>query len=73
MLIVHCTPRNGDGLRGAVALEGAATSIIHFAKEGNVVKLETKKQKHTKAADPLYLDLNEVGDCASPWIVEDFS
>jgi hypothetical protein len=64
ILIVHHTPRNGDGLRGAVALEGAATSIIHFAKEGDVVKLETKKQKDTKAADPLYLDLNEVGDSA---------
>jgi hypothetical protein len=64
MLIVHHTPRNGDNLRGAVALEGAATSIIHFAKNGDSIELTNQKQKDAPEQPVKQLTLRPSGDSA---------
>jgi hypothetical protein len=44
-LLVHHEPRNGEHLRGSIALEGAATSVLRTFKEGNQVTVQTMKQK----------------------------
>jgi RecA-family ATPase len=44
-LLVHHEPRNGEHLRGSIALEGAATSVLRTFKEGNQVTVQTIKQK----------------------------
>jgi hypothetical protein len=65
MLTVHHTPRNGDNLRGAVALEGAATSIVHFAKDGDDIELTNQKQKDAPIQEPMHLTLYTTGKSAA--------
>jgi len=45
ILPVHHEPRNGENLRGSIALEGAATSILRVSRDGNQVELTNPKQK----------------------------
>jgi hypothetical protein len=56
-LLVHHEPRSGEHLRGSIAMEGAATSILRTFKEGNQVTLETTKQKDIEEPQPLGLQL----------------
>jgi hypothetical protein len=59
ILIVHHEPRQGDNLRGSIALEGAASTILRATKEGDLVGLEIRKQKNAAAIDPMSLYLWE--------------
>ena len=63
-LIVHHEPRNGEHLRGSIALEGAATSILRTFKEGNQITIETQKQKDIEAPEPFDLQLFGTGKSA---------
>jgi RecA-family ATPase len=63
-LIVHHEPRNGEHLRGSIALEGAATSILRTFKEGNQITVETQKQKDIEAPEPFDLQLFGTGKSA---------
>jgi hypothetical protein len=45
ILIVHHEPRNGEHLRGSIALEGAAISIIRVSKDGTQIEISNPKQK----------------------------
>lgn len=56
-LLVHHEPRNGEHLRGSIALEGAATSILRTFKEGNQITVETQKQKDIEEPEPFNLQL----------------
>jgi hypothetical protein len=56
-VLVHHEPRNGDHLRGSIAMEGAATSIFRTFKEGNQVRFETSKQKDIEAPGPFDLQV----------------
>jgi hypothetical protein len=58
-LVVHHEPRNGEHLRGSIALEGAATTILRSFKEGNQVTVETTKQKDIEAPDDISLQLTQ--------------
>ena len=64
ILVVHHEPRNGENLRGSTALEGAATTILRVAKDGNVVELSNPKQKDTPEQAPILLALTPIGDSA---------
>jgi hypothetical protein len=61
ILTVHHEPRNGEGLRGSIALEGAATTIIHAKKDGAAVELTSSKQKDAPEQPPMRLELQPVG------------
>jgi RecA-family ATPase len=56
-LLVHHEPRSGEHLRGSIAMEGAAASILRTFKEGNQVTLETTKQKDIEEPEPFDLQL----------------
>jgi RecA-family ATPase len=56
-LLVHHEPRSGEHLRGSIAMEGAATSILRTFKEGNQVTVETTKQKDIEEREPFDLQL----------------
>ena len=64
ILLVHHEPRNGEHLRGSIALEGAATSILRAFKEGNQVMVETQKQKDIEEPWPFDLQLFQTGKSA---------
>jgi hypothetical protein len=62
VLVLHHTPRGSDNLRGATAMEGAATTIIMTVMEGDTVTLinapeEGGKQKDFDPFDPINLRL----------------
>jgi hypothetical protein len=65
MLIVHHEPRNGDNLRGSVALEGAATSILRTIKDGDDITVGCIKQKDIPEPDDLRLTLYPIGESAA--------
>jgi AAA domain/Bifunctional DNA primase/polymerase, N-terminal len=65
ILTVHHTPRNGENLRGSTALEGAASTIIHFAKDGDEVELTNKKQKDAPEQPKMKLTLADTGESAA--------
>jgi hypothetical protein len=65
MLVVHHEPRNGENLRGSVALEGAAESIIRTAKEGDNINVSCLKQKNIPEPDDLRLTLYPIGKSAA--------
>jgi hypothetical protein len=64
MLPVHHEPRNGENLRGSVALEGAADTIMRASKDGNVVTVKNTKQKDAPEAADLMLGLVPSGESA---------
>jgi RecA-family ATPase len=57
LLLIHHMPRQGDHLRGSIAMEGAATTVLLASKEGPQVTITTAKQKDIEAPDPLELQL----------------
>jgi RecA-family ATPase len=57
LTLVHHEPRNGEHLRGSIAMEGAADSIFRTFKEGTQVTFETTKQKDNEEPDPFHLQL----------------
>jgi AAA domain len=65
MLSVHHEPRTGENLRGSVALEGAADTIIRASKDGDVVTVTNLKQKDAEAATDLVLALKPSGPSAA--------
>jgi hypothetical protein len=56
-VMVHHEPRNGEHLRGSIAMEGAADSIFRTFKEGTQVQFETTKQKDIEEPGPFDLQL----------------
>jgi hypothetical protein len=64
MLPVHHEPRNGENLRGSVALEGAADTIIRTSKDGDLVTVSNIKQKNAPEAANLVLGLRPSGPSA---------
>ena len=64
MLIVHHEPRSGENLRGSVALEGAADTVIRTDKDGDTVKISNPKQKNAPQQSELVLTLYPVGESA---------
>jgi AAA domain len=64
ILVVHHEPRNGDNLRGSIALEGAATSIMRLNKDGGIITLSNPKQKDVPEAPDMALTLKQVGGSA---------
>lgn len=61
-LTVHHTPRNGDNLRGSIALEGAAETVLLSTKDGEIVTLKCQKQKNAAPADDLAMYMQPIGD-----------
>jgi hypothetical protein len=59
ILVVHHEPRTGDHLRGSIALEGAATTILRSVKEGDLVTVSNPKQKDSAAMEDMPLTLEQ--------------
>jgi RecA-family ATPase len=65
MLVVHHEPRNGENLRGSVALEGAAESILRASKDGDSITVSNLKQKNAPEQDAITLTLYPIGESAA--------
>lgn len=66
MLVLHHMPRDGDNLRGATALEAAASTIIDMSGDGRLVTLRTDDEHRGRQEDapdpaPLTLELTAAG------------
>jgi hypothetical protein len=61
-LTVHHTPRNGDNLRGSIALEGAAETVLLSIKDGDLITLKCQKQKNAAPADDFQMYMQPLGD-----------
>ena len=61
-LTVHHTPRSGDNLRGSIALEGAAETVLLSVKDGNIVTLKCQKQKNAAEPDDFQMYMQPIGD-----------
>lgn len=60
VLVLHHMPRDGDNLRGATALEAAASTIIDVSGDGAMVTMRTDDEhggRQKDAADPVPLAL----------------
>jgi hypothetical protein len=64
LLLVHHQPRNGEHLRGSIAMEGAAATVLQVAKAGQQITLETQKQKDIEAPKSFDLQLVSAGKSA---------
>jgi hypothetical protein len=64
VLMVHHSGKNGLDLRGASAIEGAATSIIRVTKDGERVDVHSGKQKDVEDFPRVSLRLCPVGASA---------
>lgn len=64
ILTVHHDARNGENLRGSTAIEGAATTILRAAKDGQLVTITNPKQKDGPEQAPLALVMTPLGDSA---------
>jgi hypothetical protein len=58
-------PRNAENLRGSIALEGAAASILQTLKEGDDIHIKCLKQKDIPPPDNLRLTLYPIGESAA--------
>jgi hypothetical protein len=59
VLTIHHTGRSGEHLRGAIAIDGAATTTIKVEKSEDVLTLTCTKQKDAAEFDPFRLRLVE--------------
>jgi hypothetical protein len=64
LLLVHHEPHGSEHLRGAIAIEGAATTILRTFKErlgsgAHQVTVETRKQKDIPEPEPFQLQVIE--------------
>jgi hypothetical protein len=57
VLTIHHTGRDGDHLRGAVAIDGAATTTIKVEKDAEILTISNPKQKDAAEFDPFRLRL----------------
>ncbi|MCC9704325.1 AAA family ATPase [Streptomyces sp. MNU76] len=64
VLMVHHSGKNGLDLRGASAIEGAATSIIKVVKDGDRVDVHSGKQKDVEDFPKISLRLRPIGASA---------
>lgn len=64
VLTVHHTGRDGDHLRGAVAIDGAATTTIKVEKDQEILTISNPKQKDAPEFDPFRLRLVAYDDSA---------
>jgi len=55
VLIIHHEPRGGENMRGAIALEGAATSVFRADRDGSRIVLENRRQRDTAEAEDIVL------------------
>jgi hypothetical protein len=62
VLCVHHESRVGENMRGSTALEGAATTIVRVTKDGNLVRLDCKKQKDAPEFQPILVRLYPAGE-----------
>jgi hypothetical protein len=65
MLPVHHEPRTGENLRGSVALEGAADTVIKTNKDGDEITISNPKQKNTQEQSDIILTLHRIGKSAA--------
>lgn len=57
ILTIHHTGRNGEHMRGAIAIDGAATTTIKVNKDEDIVNIECTKQKDAPEFDAFRLRL----------------
>jgi hypothetical protein len=57
VLTIHHTGRSGDHMRGAIAIDGAATTTIKVEKGDDILNLTCTKQKDAPEFDPFRLRL----------------
>jgi hypothetical protein len=57
VLTIHHTGRSGDHMRGAIAIDGAATTTIKVEKGEDVLNITCTKQKDAPEFDPFRLRL----------------
>ena len=57
VLTIHHTGRNGEHLRGAIAIDGAATTTIKVEKDQEILTITNTKQKDAAEFDPFKLRL----------------
>jgi hypothetical protein len=55
VLTVHHEPRNGENMRGAIALEGAAASLFRAERDGARITLKNTRQRDVAEADDIAL------------------
>lgn len=55
VLVIHHTGRGGEHMRGSIALDGAASTLIKVARQEDIVDVECVKQKDGPAWSPLRL------------------
>lgn len=55
VLIVHHEGRAGENMRGAIALEGAATSLFRAERDGTRITLRNTRQRDVGEADDIIL------------------
>ncbi|MFG2145530.1 AAA family ATPase [Streptomyces sp. NPDC048696] len=64
VLMVHHGDKAGNDLRGASALDGAATTVIRATKDGPHIRLDCRKQKDAEDFPALLLRLDPVAESA---------
>lgn len=60
VLMIHHSGRNGENLRGASTLDGAATSVMKVVKNDDYVEVYCEKQKDVEDFDPIFLKMRPV-------------
>jgi hypothetical protein len=64
ILTIHHTGRSGEHMRGAIAIDGAATTTIKVEKDEDVINLTCTKQKDAPEFDAFRLRLVQYEDSA---------
>lgn len=64
VLVVHHTGRNGEHMRGAIAIDGAATTVIKVEKAEEILTVTNTKQKDAPPFDAFRLRLVGYGESA---------
>lgn len=57
VLVVHHTGRGGEHMRGSIAMDGAATTLIKVTRAEDIIDIECVKQKDAPEMPPLRLRL----------------
>lgn len=73
VLTIHHTGRNGEHMRGSIAMDGAATTLIKVAKAEDIVSLECSKQKDAPEFDAFRLRLTPYAESAVLSPIQGFS
>jgi AAA domain len=70
VLTIHHTGRSGEHMRGAIAIDGAATTTIKVEKDEDIVHLACTKQKDAPEFDSFRLRLVEYENSAVLSLIE---